>query len=94
MSYSWQFASAFCGPSFVDCKACQLPPDLTDLARRTVERDILEGASTVLVKPAGYYLDIVCDIREMRPFVPIAVHHVSGQYSMLKKAYEANIIPL
>lgn len=103
LSYSSKFASAFYGPfrqaansapSFGDRKAYQLPPGSRDLAMKAVERDISEGASMVMVKPAGHYLDIVRDIREMHPFVPIAVYHVSGEYSMLRMAHKANVVDL
>lgn len=103
LSYSAKFASAFYGPfrqaansapSFGDRKAYQLPPGSRNLAMRAIERDISEGASMVMVKPAGHYLDVVRDIRETHPFVPIAVYQVSGEYSMLQMAHKADIIDL
>lgn len=103
LSYSSKFASAFYGPfrqaansapNFGDRKAYQLPPGSRELAMKAVERDISEGASIVMVKPAGHYLDIVRDIRKTHPFVPVAVYHVSGEYAMLKLASEANILDL
>ena len=50
---------------------------------RAVERDIKEGADMVMVKPGLPYLDVICDISNRFPNYPIAVYHVSGEYSML-----------
>lgn len=47
-----------------------------------------------MVKPGTPYLDIVRDVRENHPFVPIAIYQVSGEYSMLKLAAEANVLDL
>lgn len=103
MSYSSKFASSFYGPfrqaansapEFGDRKTYQLPPGSRALAMRAVSRDIKEGADLVMVKPGGPYLDIVRDIREMHPFLPIAIYQVSGEYSMLRLAAKANILDL
>jgi porphobilinogen synthase len=53
--------------------------------------DIHEGADIVMVKPAGYYLDIIRDIRNSC-LTPIAAYQVSGEYMMIKKASENNIV--
>ncbi len=53
--------------------------------------DIHEGADIVMVKPAGYYLDIIRDIRNSC-LIPIAAYQVSGEYMMIKKASENNIV--
>ncbi len=45
--------------------------------------DIEEGADIIMVKPAGYYLDIVREIKN-QTLVPIAAYQVSGEYSMIK----------
>lgn len=103
MSYSAKFASAFYGPfrqatnnapEFGDRRAYQLPPGSRGLAMKAVERDISQGADFVMVKPGGPYLDIVRDICERHPDIPIAVYQVSGEYAMLKVAASANIIDL
>lgn len=39
----------------------------------------------VMVKPAGYYLDVLADVAEMSP-VPVAAYQVSGEYAMLEAA--------
>lgn len=103
MSYSAKFASAFYGPfrqatnnapEFGDRRAYQLPPGSRGLAMKAAERDISQGADFVMVKPGGPYLDIVRDIREAHPNIPIAIYQVSGEYAMLKAAASANIIDL
>jgi porphobilinogen synthase len=40
----------------------------------------------VMVKPALPYLDIICQVRQRFPGVPLAAYNVSGEYSMLKAA--------
>jgi len=103
LSYSAKFASAFYGPfrqatnnapEFGDRRAYQLPPGSRALAIKAVKRDIEQGADFVMVKPAGPYLDIVRDISERHPEIPIAVYQVSGEYSMLKVAAGAGVLDL
>ncbi len=53
--------------------------------------DIFEGADIVMVKPAGYYLDIVSELRKICS-IPIAAYQVSGEYSMIKFASEKKIL--
>lgn len=101
MSYSAKFASAFYGPfrqatnnapEFGDRRAYQLPPGSRALALRAVKRDIAEGADFIMVKPGGAYLDVIRDISNNHPEVPIAVYQVSGEYSMLKLAGKEGLI--
>jgi len=37
----------------------------------------------LMVKPGMPYLDIVCQIKQNHPHLPLAVYHVSGEYSSL-----------
>jgi porphobilinogen synthase len=37
-----------------------------------------------MVKPVGFYLDLVASIRELG--LPVAVYQVSGEYAMIKAA--------
>lgn len=55
-----------------------------------MERDEAEGADILLVKPAGPYLDIIRDAAETSD-LPIAAYQVSGEYSMLYRAAEAEV---
>jgi porphobilinogen synthase len=96
MSYAAKYASAFYGPfreaaestpSFGDRRTYQMDPANGREALKEVRLDIEEGADVVMVKPAMAYLDIVRAVREMTD-LPVAVYHVSGEYSMLKAAAE------
>ncbi len=42
----------------------------------------------LMVKPALPYLDVICQIRDVFPEIPLAAYNVSGEYSMLKAASE------
>jgi porphobilinogen synthase len=53
---------------------------------REVELDLQEGADLIMVKPALAYLDIIRDVRERFPGVPLAAYNVSGEYSLIKAA--------
>jgi porphobilinogen synthase len=62
------------------------PAAAAELALREVELDLAEGADMVMVKPALPYLDILCQVRQCFPGVPLAAYNVSGEFSMLKAA--------
>jgi porphobilinogen synthase len=96
MSYAAKYASAFYGPfreaaestpSFGDRRTYQMDPANGREALKEVALDLEEGADIVMVKPAMAYLDILHQVREMTD-VPVAVYHVSGEYSMIKAAAE------
>ena len=53
--------------------------------------DVNEGADIIMVKPAGYYLDIVSEFKQ-NSLVPVAAFQVSGEYSLIKNASENGII--
>lgn len=93
LAYSAKYASAFFGP-FRDAVGCSLTGD-----RRTYQQDprngregvrealldIDEGADIVMVKPAGYYLDVLARIADVSP-VPVCAYQVSGEYAMVEAA--------
>jgi porphobilinogen synthase len=96
MSYAAKYASAFYGPfreaaestpAFGDRRTYQMDPANGREALREVRLDVEEGADVVMVKPAMAYLDVVRAVRETTD-LPVAVYHVSGEYSMLKAAAE------
>jgi len=102
MSYAAKFASCFYGPfrdaagsapSFGDRKSYQLPPGSRGLALKAVERDVNEGADFVMVKPAGPYLDLIRETKNL-VHVPVACYHVSGEYAMLWHAAAAGAFDL
>jgi len=96
MSYAAKYASAFYGPfrdaaesapQFGDRRTYQMDPAAAaGQALREVELDIREGADLIMVKPALAYLDIIRDVREAFPGVPLAAYNVSGEYSLVKAA--------
>ena len=53
---------------------------------REVELDLAEGADLVMVKPALAYLDVIRQVHDRWPGVPLAAYNVSGEYSMVKAA--------
>lgn len=100
MSYSAKFASALYGP-FRDAagtrslKGNRNTYQINPMNRREAIRksliDINEGADSLIIKPASYYLDIIRDIRE-RTNVPLVGYQVSGEYAMIKFAAQSSSI--
>ena len=58
---------------------------------REVTLDIKEGADMVMVKPGMPYLDIIKSIKDNFK-IPVLAYQVSGEYSMIKKSIENNLI--
>ncbi|CAF0736527.1 unnamed protein product [Rotaria sordida] len=103
LSYSSKFASCFYGPfrdaaqsapSSGNRRAYQLPAVSTGLAIRAAERDVIEGADMLMVKPGGPFLDIIKEVKQRFPHHPLAVYQVSGEYAMLWHAAHANAFDL
>ena len=95
MSYSSKFASGFYGPfreaadsgySFGDRTTYQLNPSNAREAILESTLDAEEGADILMVKPAGYYLDILAALRDLG--LPLAAFQVSGEYAMIRAAAE------
>ena len=95
MSYAVKYASAFYGPfrdaadgapKFGDRKTHQMDPANSREALREAELDIAEGADFLMVKPALAYLDIIRQLRDRFPELPLTAYNVSGEYAMLKAA--------
>lgn len=93
MSYSTKFASALYGPfreaadsgfSFGDRSSYQINPANGREAVRESELDAREGADILMVKPAGFYLDLVAEIKKLG--LPVAAYQVSGEYAMIRAA--------
>jgi porphobilinogen synthase len=96
LSYASKFASAFYGPfreaadsapQFGDRRSYQMDGANIREAMREIELDLGEGADMILMKPAMPYLDVIRAARE-RFDVPMGAYQVSGEYSMLKAAFE------
>jgi len=52
-----------------------------------VERDLdeTEGADILMVKPAGWYLDILAELRRSTR-LPLAAYQISGEYAQIHAA--------
>jgi porphobilinogen synthase len=93
MSYSTKFASSLYGPfreaadsgfSFGDRSTYQVHPANSREAILESQLDAEEGADILMVKPAGFYLDILAEVATLG--LPVAAYQVSGEYSMIKAA--------
>jgi porphobilinogen synthase len=94
LSYTAKYASALYGPfrgaldsapKDGDKKTYQMDPANSREAVRETLLDEDEGADMLMVKPAGFYLDIISKVRETTT-LPVAAYQVSGEYLMLKSA--------
>jgi len=95
LSYSTKYASGFYGPfreaaqgapRFGDRKTHQMDPANAREALRETALDVAEGADMLMVKPALPYLDIIRQVRDHFPELPLAAYNVSGEYAMVKAA--------
>lgn len=93
MAYSSKFSSSLYGPfreaadsgySFGDRTSYQAPVANRREAFRESELDAAEGADFLMVKPAGWFGDIISDIRDLG--LPVVAYQVSGEYAMIKAA--------
>lgn len=97
LSYTAKYASACYGPfrgaldsapKSGDKKTYQMDPANAREAVREALLDEAEGADMLMVKPAGFYLDIIRALREASA-LPIAAYQVSGEYLMIRSAIDA-----
>lgn len=100
MAYSVKFASAFygpfrdaaeCAPAFGDRRSYQMDYRNRGEAVKEALLDEDEGADILMVKPAGYYLDIISDVKAVTT-LPVAAFQVSGEYSALRAASDAGYL--
>lgn len=95
LAYAAKYASSFYGPFREavtstlagDRKTYQQDPANRREGLREAELDLAEGTDMVMVKPAGYYLDVVADVAAISD-VPVAAYQVSGEYAMIEAAAE------
>jgi porphobilinogen synthase len=101
LSYSAKYCSCLYGPfreaaqgapQFGDRKAYQMDPANSAEALRETALDIEEGADMIMVKPAGFYLDIIYRLKQRHPEIPLCAYQVSGEYSMIKIAAKHHLI--
>jgi porphobilinogen synthase len=100
LSYCVKYASAFYGPfrdaldsapKSGDKKTYQMDPANLREVEREVRLDETEGADILMVKPGLPYADVIRRVRELTA-LPVAVYHVSGEYTMLKVAAERGFL--
>ena len=93
-AYAAKYASSLYSPfrdalssrlRFGDKLSYQLNPANSREALLEAALDEREGADVIMVKPAGYYLDIISKLKE-RSTLPISAYQVSGEYAMIKAA--------
>ena len=100
LAYSAKYASAFYGPfrdavgsqqaagkNYLDKKTYQLNPANPRESMMEAALDIEEGADVLMVKPAGAYLDILYQLRQLTD-LPLAAYQVSGDYAQIHAAAE------
>jgi len=96
LAYAAKFASASYGPfrdavtsalpgDYLDKKTYQLNPANSREALEELKLDELEGADVLMVKPAGWYGDILARARK-HTRLPLAAYQVSGEYAMIHAA--------
>jgi porphobilinogen synthase len=101
MSYSVKYASSFYGPfrdasggspQFGDRRSHQMDPANARAALQEAALDVAEGADFLMVKPALAYLDIIRQLSDCYPALPMVAYNVSGEYSMIKAATAAGYL--
>lgn len=101
LSYSAKYASCLYNPfreaaegapQFGDRKSYQMSPANSAEALREAAVDIAEGADMIMVKPAGFYLDIIYRVKQKFPEIPLCAYQVSGEYALLKSGAAQGIL--
>ena len=77
-----------------DRSTYQLPPSARGLGIRASIRCKNEGADFLMIKPGLPYLDIIRDVKNNVPNIPIAVYQVSGEYAMIWHGAKNNAFDL
>ncbi|EPP36226.1 Delta-aminolevulinic acid dehydratase [Chlamydia avium] len=94
LSYSVKYASSLYGPfrdvlgshlQIGDKRNYQMNPQNALEALLECSLDEQEGADMLMIKPAGYYLDVLYRVRQ-KTTLPLAAYQVSGEYSMMAAA--------
>lgn len=105
MSYAAKFASALYGPfrdavgsarpgtQPLDKRTYQVEPANARQAIADALDDIPQGTDILMVKPAGWYLDVLSRLRA-RCDHPLAAYQVSGEFSMIHAAARDGLLDL
>jgi porphobilinogen synthase len=95
LSYAVKYASSMYGPfrdaaqgapKFGDRRAYQMDFRRQHEALRECALDVAEGADMLMVKPAHAYLDIIRQVKDHYPELPLGAYHTSGEFAMIKAA--------
>lgn len=101
LSYAMKYASHFYGPFRNAAEGAPLKGDRktyqADYRRKDewlleTSLDVQQGADMLMVKPAGYYLDIVSKVKQTFPELPLVAYQVSGEYSMIHSAVSSGLL--
>ena len=101
LSYAAKYASALygpfrhaaeCTPQEGDRRGYQMDCANGDEALLEVAADFVEGAESVIVKPALLYLDVVRRVHERWPTRKVFAYNVSGEYTMLQNAVAQGVL--
>lgn len=76
-----------------DKKSYQMNIANSKEALKELELDIAEGADIVMVKPAGWYLDIIKEFKS-KANIPVAAYQVSGEFAMIHAAAKVGYLDL
>ena len=103
MAYAAKFASAYYGPfrdavgsktkAPLDKSGYQLDPANLREALLEARLDEDQGADSLMVKPAGLYLDVISAVRGTTT-LPVAAYQVSGEYAQIHAAAAAGWLDL
>jgi porphobilinogen synthase len=103
MAYAAKFASAYYGPfrdavgsktkAPLDKSGYQLDPANLREALLEARLDEDQGADSLMVKPAGLYLDVINAVRASTT-LPVAAYQVSGEYAQIHAAAAAGWLDL
>lgn len=97
LSYSTKYSSSMYGPfreaaqgapSFGDRRSHQMDFANSREALRECALDVAEGADMLMVKPAHTYLDVIFQVKQNFPELPLGAYHTSGEFAMIKAAAE------
>jgi porphobilinogen synthase len=97
LSYSVKYSSSMYGPfreaaegapKFGDRRTHQMDFANSKEALRECALDISEGADMLMVKPAHTYLDVIQQVKQAYPELPLGAYHTSGEFAMIKAAAE------
>lgn len=81
-------------PAFGDRKCYQLPSTSSGLAIRAADRDVMEGADMLMVKPVMAYMDVLKTLKDKYPSYPMFVYQVSGEYAMIYSGSQSGAFEL